>query len=168
MNQHHSTKPYPEETRALAFQVWLFKASQSPARTAKLLATDEYGSITLTDETIRYWRDTERWTEKAQDAVRSIAGGLHMQTVVDQIAGVPEAISFLRQVVNGEIPNTDTKTRVTAALGLLDRSGLSPLGGKMARPSLTGPAQLPDLASMSASEAQALERQLVESSWSTE
>lgn len=154
---------YDQATRDLAYRVWLLEASQSPARTARILARDH--AIPLSDETIRYWRDTEDWPGRIADAVRQVGRGQSVQAFIDLVAGGPQSLAFLRTIVDGDFPESDTipglKLRVQAAIALKDSAGYSPLG-KAATPSLpTGhgdeaAAALP--ANLSELDADALER----------
>jgi hypothetical protein len=155
---------YDQSTRDLAYRVWLMDASQSPARTARILARDH--GIPLSDETIRYWRDTEDWPGRIADAVRQVGRGQSVQAFLDLVAGGPQSIAFLRTLVDGDFPESETIAglglRLKAAIALKDSAGYSPLG-RSSTPQL--PADhgddtkaLPDLAGKSADELEAIER----------
>ena len=52
---------YGEDVKELAYQLWAFVAGRNASEVSRLLATAEYGSITVPRETVAYWAREYGW-----------------------------------------------------------------------------------------------------------
>ena len=152
-----SRRPIDDETRETAYQYWAFRADRNAARAARLLQAD---GVTIPADTIRSWVERHRWVARADIDAVQLAPAHRRQIIETLIYGGPESVGYLRGVVTGQ--EAPDKTRVAAAVAILDRIGFSPLGRQQA-PTLETPTshlpQIPDTTGLSPGEAAlALER----------
>jgi hypothetical protein len=112
---------YPDEARDLARQLWGFKLSRNAEAVAREMQTDYPG---IEGRTIRRWADDGRWAETITQQVRALAPAIHEGILIDLMVGAAEGAGYLRAAARGE--ERAVQARVTAAIALLDRYGLSP------------------------------------------
>ena len=125
-------KPYPEEYREWAFQLWFLLYDQNSAKVADRInnpqpddpIVDVRDPREIKSRTIRKWAQTYKWAEQAQQRFKELAPGIHERVITTMAAGSIEAADLLRHVVNDE--DADTKYRVDAAKTILDRAGHLP------------------------------------------
>lgn len=116
------------DARQVAYELWAFRCGQNCSAVARILA-DEYGEA-IPERTVRYWAESEGWAARVRDGLRQLAPATREQTIVELIFGALEASRYLRGVANGDVDldKVTGKTRVTAAIAILDRGGFSPVG----------------------------------------
>lgn len=148
--------------RELAYQLWAYTCGRNATRVARVIA-EEHGS-TVPARTIQYWASTDGWSSRVRDDLSSIAPDLHQTIVSELILGAVESARVLRRSVGDSDIDRPDKNQITAAFGLLDRAGYSPLGRiapvqPMATPTLES---LPDLSQISLEALEEIEQSRLE------
>ncbi len=116
---------YKEETKAEAFQLWALTCSRNFRRVTERL--NELG-VEVDERTVRRWADAEEWPGKVGAYLRQLAPGLNEKQLSDLFLGRGEALEILREIATD--PTQATKDRLTAAIALVDRGGMSHVGSK--------------------------------------
>lgn len=148
---------YTEEQKSIVRQVWAFRANRKANETERLLKSDEFqelGLSQLTSRSIRNWSEAEDWDSKANEELYEGATSLRYLAQSEIRLAVPEAARFLRQALevaaknmmrpirdkNGasvlgddgepviELDVNVLKAGISAAQLLMDRGGFSPIG----------------------------------------
>lgn len=152
----HEYARWPAETRAYAYELWALDEAGNCRRVALRLAAEGYGDVP--ERTVRYWRDADDWDGQLSEAMALAFPQIGRRIASRLMLAADSGSGYLQRVNDGtEAPD---KSRVTAALGALDRVGHSPLG-RSAAPTIERVEAVveawPDFASMSAEERRAWE-----------
>ena len=118
----HTGTRYDASTRDLAYQLWAFTHGRNASSVAVAMQREHPN---LDERTVQRWAKDGAWAGRVRADVRALAPAIHEAIVVDLIAGAQEAAAYVRAVVRGDDPSVVHQTRVTAALGLLDRAGFA-------------------------------------------
>jgi hypothetical protein len=147
---------YTDEQRENARYVWTFRANRNASVTARLLTSPEFvdfGLSGVTDRTIREWAGSGDWDTIANRDIYEHQSNLRFLAQSEIRMAVPEASRFLREAIDlcrenmmqpvvgkdGPFCYPDgtpvmrldaniLKAGISAAQGLLDRGGFSPIG----------------------------------------
>lgn len=147
---------WPDDVRLLAYQLWVSDAGRNIGHVARLLA-DADPDLVIPDRTIRYWVASENWEARADADIAQSGQFILHRAIARLVAGAPSSADYLVSVANGTAePN---KTRLIAAMAILDRVGIGPRQTAGDLPTL--PASTPtrrDYRSMSDEELARMER----------
>ncbi len=139
---------YTDEQKEIAYKVWAFQANRNAAKTARLLATMEDDSFTVTRRSVYDWSKEFHWEDRANRDLYSAAPSLRFKTQTALILSAPQAAELLQKIialdeslkverstlVDGEwhvervFDDKVLKLQLTAAQLVLDRTGFSPVG----------------------------------------
>jgi len=151
---------YGSDIREWARQRWTWQHGRNAAAVAREMRSR---CPHIDADTVNRWAARDGWATKARDDLKALAPAIHESIVTDLIAGAGEAAAYVRTVVRGDDMSADYprdpetgkptrdvaahQTRVTAALGLLDRAGFAPRkdAGPLTPPASASPAEvIPD------------------------
>lgn len=133
---------WTDEVRELAYQLWAYTCGRNATRVARVMEDEHDVSVPV--RTIQHWAATDDWSTRVRDDLSSIAPDLHQTIVSELILGAVESARVLRRSVGDSDADRPDKNQITAAFGLLDRAGYSPLG----RVAPVQPASTPQLESL--------------------
>lgn len=179
--QETGYRQWDAETIELAYQYWAFVCGRNAKATLRALQTDH--GLDIPYRTVADWPQRYGWGDRIRQELATIAPDIQSQTVAELILGGLEAARTLRRSVQDDryildddgaiqldkygtpimAPKPD-KTQVTAALGLLDRAGFSPLGRTPER-TIERPSSLPasvDLAALSIDDVLAMQAEMID------
>lgn len=125
---------YSDEQKDYAFNLWCYVCSRSATKTGRLLADPEHAPLTgvtgvVDRKTVQYWRDTLGWEARADKELYGINPHLRFRAKLDLVASMPESVAFVKALVQGDFDHQDpgvVKNKLTAAIAIMDRTGLSP------------------------------------------
>lgn len=102
---------YGDDIKRLAYEIWLLKANQNNARTARILAEELEGELPRypKSQTIRDWRRNEEWDSRASEDIARIAQKLNRRHFEKLFAYTDEAIETKIQIMRNEHPENDSK-----------------------------------------------------------
>ena len=172
---------WPEEVINQAYEVWAYLCGQQ-AKAARDRLQQEFGHD-VPYRTFADWVHRYGWKARAHEDIARIAPDIQRATISELIMGGLEGARLLRRAVQPDVYLMDDdgnvrqdehgrplrmikpdKNEVTAALGLLDRAGFSPLGRTPER-TIDRPSSLPAstaLASLSIDAVLQLQSELVD------
>lgn len=100
---HHPSKDgwlWPDETRELAFELYMLQAGRYLPHVARLLYEDH--DIQVPPRTLRYWRDVDQWDVKADERLTALAPNLRERTAVNLTVAALHASQSLLRITAGE------------------------------------------------------------------
>ena len=106
---------YSEEQKAKVREIWAYRANRKPNETVRLLQTEEFAELELSDltsRTIRNWIVDEHWDDIANKHLYADAKAIRYLAQGELRLGAPEASRFLREAIRICSENM-TKYRVT-------------------------------------------------------
>jgi hypothetical protein len=121
---------FSDDIKEVAYQLWAFVCSRRVAAVSDLLASGQYGdAVEVSSRQVKRWEQSYAWSQRVSDDLKAIAPDIRQQTIAEIVFGALDGARYLRAVVDGR-EERPSKERVTSALGLLDKAGLSHTGTK--------------------------------------
>jgi hypothetical protein len=108
---------WDERTKQLAYEVYSKRAGGDMRAALAILAEPSYPNIP--EKTVYDWRSRYRWDERLEEERRGIAPVLWERYTRELSVAAPEAVSYLRSVVQN--PEESTRDRTTAARSLMQQ-----------------------------------------------